>query len=145
MEQDAPADCDIDRTNLGGDRVDRPVNHARLGGERPVTEPISVVEFADEVSALGDVAPRVDACEGHGVPVMLRGQVVGDHFRAPALHVEREEAAGRADVQHALAHEGDVPQVAADACSEVPLALDETVARNIYGVIERTVTYVGDQ
>ena len=64
---------------------------------------------------------------------------------APALHREAEEAAGRADLQHALVAEIDTAEVVVDAAAKIPGALDEPVPRDLHRVVEVALLEVGDR
>src|SRR5262249_40148323 len=59
-----------------------------------------------------------------------------EHIGALSFHLERQEPARRADLQHALAGETYVPEIGVDASAQIPEAFRRAESRQIHHVIE---------
>src|SRR5207244_3070282 len=76
---------------------------------------------------------------------LLGGEVERDHVGAAALHLEAEETAGGADLQHAPAAQFDAAEVSVHAGAQIPFAGDAAVVRHVHRVVEVAVGEVGDR
>ena len=66
----------------------------------------------------------------------LIGQVEGHHLGPAPLHLEAEEAARGADLEHADPGDRLTAEVTVDAAAKVPLALDQPELGQLHGVVE---------
>src|ERR1700686_1646389 len=107
-----------------------------------MAQPKGVVQLADPLLAFGPKRLRIGSREGDDIPVLLIGQVVGDHVRPFALHGEADEAVRGPNLQHALAADAHIPEVGAQPRPQIPLAGLESIPGNIRRLVEVAIAEV---
>src|SRR6185295_16766504 len=98
--------------------------------------PVGAEQRAARVGALQLLPLEAEIEVRNHVPFLVLADVEGDDVGAPLLHLEREKAARRADVERPLALEVDAPEVLLDRRPQIPAAGHLAVARQVHRVIE---------
>jgi len=126
MKQDRAVGGDVDDADLGRNIVDRASHQPGLGAVGAMGEPEALVEGHDQWDPkIQELAPRQDLvhvvrveravvrrlASRHHIPLLLFIQIERNDFGPRAFHVECEEAARLAELEHPAAREVDVPQI----------------------------------
>ena len=73
------------------------------------------------------------------IPIVMLREVVSDDIGASSFHLEGQEATRLANIENAFGREIDPPEVLVSGLAQIPLSLNQSVARDLHCVIERAI------
>jgi hypothetical protein len=101
-----------------------------------VAVPPAVADALGIVDAEAPLGLEVVAHLRHDVRGLAGGEVEAHDVRAQLLHVKRQVARRRPELQDPLARHVDIPQVAPLLAAQVPHPLDEPCRPEVHRVVE---------